>query len=287
MNLPLPLEQHHKIQQIIRSCGQQGHQLASESFQVFEKGKGDYVTNIDRLLDEKLTAAFTTLFPEDGVITEENAASRQALWQGYDRLWLIDPLDGTEDFIQGKSEYAVMVGLLQAEQPRAGWLYVPATDQMYFGGPDWGVFQTVGENPPTSIVLVEPAPPTAQFCPVIIGVKDQRNYGAAIAQFLPAVQFSSVGSFGLKVMEVVCGRAGLYLYCNGRVKLWDTIGPLAIAHAAGLICCDLTGEPLHFSKEALHPETLAHRQTIVIGWPSYVEALRPKIAEAVASVTPQ
>ncbi|MEB3337812.1 MAG: inositol monophosphatase family protein, partial [Leptolyngbyaceae bacterium] len=112
----------------------------------------------------------------------------------------------------------------------------------------------------------------------------QKNYGAAIAQVIPGVTFRSLGSFGLKVIEVMCGRAGLYLYFNGRVKLWDTTGPLALAHAAGLVCCDLAGEPIRFTPDALDLDTLAHKQSIVIGWPSYVEALRPKVAEVLASV---
>uniref|UniRef100_A0ACD5GPR5 Uncharacterized protein n=1 Tax=Desertifilum tharense IPPAS B-1220 TaxID=1781255 RepID=A0ACD5GPR5_9CYAN len=66
-------------------------------------------------------------------------------------------------------------------------------------------------------------------------------------------------------MEVVCGRAGLYVYLNGRVKLWDTVELVAIAKAAGLVCCDLEGNPLSFHPDAIHPDTLAHYQPIIIG----------------------
>ncbi len=133
---------------------------------------------------------------------------------------------------------------------------------------------------------VEPAAPSKEFCPILIGHRDQINFGAVIAQAIPDAQFYSLGSFGLKVMDVVLGKAGLYMYLNGRVKLWDTTGPLALARAAGLVCCDLAGEPIQFTPEAIELETLTHKQAIVIGWTHYVEALRPKIAAAVSQLQP-
>ncbi|WP_254721980.1 inositol monophosphatase family protein [Kovacikia minuta] len=154
----------------------------------------------------------------------------------------------------------------------------------YYGGLNWGLFQANADGLPSAITLSEPAPPTSGFCPIVIGNRDQAKFGEAIAHLIPAVNFYSLGSFGLKVMEVVLGRAGLYLYCNGRVKLWDTTGPLALAKAAGLVCCDLTGRPLSFAPADIDPETLAHKQAIVVGWSRYVELLLPKLEKAVAMV---
>jgi 3'(2'), 5'-bisphosphate nucleotidase len=116
---------------------------------------------------------------------------------------------------------------------------------------------------------------------MMIGDRDRKAYGDAIARLIPGVQFQSIGSFGLKVLEVICGRAGIYVYFNGRVKLWDTVGPIALAQAAGLTCCDLQGNPLKFTPNAINLDTLAHHQPIVIGWASYVERLRSHLHEAV------
>ncbi len=274
-------EQDEKIRYTMRECGQEAYKLAAEPFEVSEKGPNDYVTSIDRYLDQQLSAAFSALFPEDGRITEENTASRAAYQANYQRLWCIDPLDGTEGFIQGKQHYALMVGLLFDGEPVAGWIYAPAFDTMYFGGKDWGLFQTVGTAAPQPIALCKPPAPTALNCKIILGDRDQKNYAGAIAQSIPGVEFYSLGSFGLKVMEIIQGRAGLYLYFNGRVKLWDTVGPVALAKAAGLICCDLQGQPLRWTADAIEPETLAHTQSIAIGWPDYIEPLLGKIQQAV------
>jgi 3'(2'), 5'-bisphosphate nucleotidase len=287
--LNLSTAQLLKIQWLMRDCGDQIKQMVSEQVEVFEKGVNDYVTNVDRAIDQRLTAGFSALFPQDGVITEENARSRQAFHADYQRLWLIDPLDGTDDFIQGKSHYAIMAGLLEAYQPIAGWIYAPDLQQLYYGGSDWGLFQAIGtlhnvspENLDSNpLIPTEPAPPSEQFCPILIGYKDRKRYGDSITQLIPGVQFDSIGSFGLKVMQVIMGRAGLYIYLNRRVKLWDTVGPLALAKAAGLVCCDLEGEPLRFTPDVIDPETLAHQQPIVIGWSSYVEMLRSRLQWAV------
>lgn len=273
--------QDQKIRSNLRQWGQQAHQLAASPFEVSEKGPNDYVTSIDRFLDEHLSAAFCALFPEDGIVTEENAASRAAYRANYHRLWCIDPLDGTEEFIRGKLHYALMVGLLQDSAPVAGWIYAPAFEQMYFGGKDWGLFQTAGDEAPQPLIPIEPPAPTAENCRIVLGDKDQKNYGEAIAQIIPGAEFYSLGSFGLKVLEVMLGRAGLYIYLNGRVKVWDTAGPLALAQAAGLVCCDLQGKPIRWTPDAVEPDTLAHSQAIAIGWPNYIEPLLDKVQQAV------
>lgn len=278
---PIPNHLNQAICQTIRHCGQQISDLAAQPFDVAEKGIEDYVTSVDIALDRQLTSAFTQLFPQDGVITEENERSRRQFGQPYPRLWLIDPLDGTEDFINSRPDYSVMVGLLQHYQPIAGWIYAPSRDQMYFGGVDWGLFSAWGDRPPQPLQVVEPLSPRPGYCPMLIGHRDQSRFGEAILRTIPEAQFSSLGSFGLKVLEVIQGRAGLYVYFNRRVKLWDTVGPISMAQQAGLICCDLEGQPLQFTPNGIQSETLAHQQPILIGWPSYLEALLPQLGQAV------
>jgi 3'(2'), 5'-bisphosphate nucleotidase len=272
-----------KIQTALTEAGAWAKDMARQSFTVQQKGPEDFVTEIDRTLDRQLAEQFQTWFPEDGVITEENAASIQNINEGFSRLWLIDPLDGTEDFIHQRPDYSIMVGLLHNKQPIAGWILRPESGQLFYGGADWGLFTTHGLEPAQPLVPSITPGPTADHCPMLLGDRDQRQYGTAIQTAIPEAQFYTLGSFGLKVLEVIQGRAGLYLYLNGRVKLWDTVGPLALAKCAGLVCCDLEGNPLQFSLDALNPETLAHRQSIVIGWPHYVEALLPRLQTAIAA----
>jgi 3'(2'), 5'-bisphosphate nucleotidase len=274
-----------QIRSLIRSCGQQAKQMAAQGLEVFEKAPADFVTNVDRALDRQLSAGFARFFPDDGVITEENSESRQQFQAGNVRLWCIDPIDGTEDFIRQRPDYAVMVGLLEKEQPVAGWIYAPEPDVMYYGGHDRGLWKTLGSSASEPLAASHPQPPSPNHFRLIVGNKDRENFGAAIAQSIPEVEFVySLGSFGLKVMNVIMGQAGLYLYLNGRVKVWDTVAPLALAKVAGLVCCDLDGNELSYASDKMNLETLAHQQSIVIGWEPYVESLLPKMRSVVASV---
>jgi 3'(2'), 5'-bisphosphate nucleotidase len=269
------------IRTVIRSAGRQAKLLRQQALTVTQKGPGDFVTNVDQTLDRQLAAAFAAQFPEDGIITEENGDSRAQFHAPVPRLWCIDPIDGTGDFIAGRPDYAVMVGVLQKAQPIAGWIYAPEYDVMYYGGDSWGLWQQPGEAAGVPLKPVEPL--IAANSPMILGDRDYQNFGATINKVLPDLKFAfSQGSFGLKVMNVILGQAGLYLYLNGRVKVWDTVGPLALAQAAGLVCCDLAGNPLSYAPNAMNLESLAHEQSIVVGWASYVEKLMPLIRQAIA-----
>lgn len=297
--LPIYPSDLSALHHLLVACGDYASQQSRQSFQVFEKGVDDYVTTVDRLLDQKLLAGMQAIFPADGIITEENQATLKLFRQGqgispdsvdrkpapagHHTLWFIDPIDGTDDFIQGRDHYSVMVGRVVNGRPTAGWIYAPVGRHLVWGGPGWGLFEQTGNGEPAPLMPKEPRFDLDRPWSMVIGDKDERRYGEAIAHQFPQVQFLSLGSFGLKVLAVITGQAGLYIYLNGRVKLWDTTGPLALAQAAGLVCCDLTGRPIGFAEPDVDPHTLIHRQPIVVGWPSYVDQFRPAIAEIFAA----
>ncbi|PZO37334.1 MAG: inositol monophosphatase [Pseudanabaena frigida] len=275
-----------EICQFIREIGQKAIHLRELGFQVTEKGFDDYVTNVDRELDLLLSQRFQEWFPNDVVISEENLRS-QALWRQQSELtkkfWFIDPIDGTDDFIHGREFYSVMVGVLEAFQPVLGWVYAPKSDRLYFGGTAInGLFIVTNGNIPE--VLHPQAPIGSSRDRVIVSKKDDLAYGNAIRAAVPNVEFYSLGSFGLKVMEVVLGRASAYIYLNRRVKLWDTVGPLAIARAAGLVCCDLNGREIGFGYDDINPDNLTHNQMIVIGWQKFIDLYREAISKELNNI---
>ncbi|MEN9214153.1 MAG: inositol monophosphatase family protein [Gloeomargarita sp. DG02_4_bins_56] len=269
------------IRDLLLRCGAQARQMTVAGFEVMEKGPADYVTTVDQALDREFTRHFRRWFPQDGLITEENPDSRRAYVRSSQRLWCIDPIDGTDDFVHGRPYYSLMVGLLEQYQPTAGWVYAPVLERMYWGGAGYGLYQQLPDHSITPLPCKIPEPPSIWYCPLVIGDKDRHRYGAALTQLIPGADFQTLGSFGLKVVEVIRGRALVYMYFNQRVKIWDTVGPLALAQAAGLTCCDLAGNPLRFDPAAVDATTLSHRQRILVGWPEALEKLRPRIQEAV------
>jgi 3'(2'), 5'-bisphosphate nucleotidase len=270
-----------QICRFIREAGQKAIQLRASGFQVDEKGFDDYVTDVDRELDRLLSHQFQTWFPNDIVISEENSRSLE-LWQQKiepsQKFWFIDPIDGTDDFIHDREFYSVMVGVLESFQPVLGWVYAPKSDRLYFGGSAInGLFTATNGNVPAALYAHEPI--EANSDRVIVSKKDDLAYGDAIRAAVPNVEFYTLGSFGLKVMEVVEGRASAYIYLNRRVKLWDTVGPLAIAKAAGLVCCDLEGREIGFGYDDINSANLTHNQLIVIGWSQFIDRYLEAIAK--------
>ncbi|NEQ28214.1 MAG: inositol monophosphatase family protein, partial [Microcoleus sp. SIO2G3] len=83
-------DQLQQIRHLVWSCGQQAQQLAAQQFQVYEKGEQDYVTSVDQTLDRLLAEGFRSLFPADGIITEENPSSWPKFTESSNTLWLID-----------------------------------------------------------------------------------------------------------------------------------------------------------------------------------------------------
>ncbi|MBE9076839.1 hypothetical protein IQ241_05940 [Romeria aff. gracilis LEGE 07310] len=103
----LSVDQNEQICRLIIEAGQQALQLGKAAFDIYEKGQKDFVTSVDRALDRKLSSGLATLFPTDGIVTEENVRSRQAFQVKHRRLWLIDPIDGTDNFIRRGGSYKV------------------------------------------------------------------------------------------------------------------------------------------------------------------------------------
>ncbi len=266
------------IGKIVQECGYQAQKMAILGLEVSQKGPNDFVTDVDRALDRRLGEAFAQLFPQDGVITEENPDSRSRYSQNpTGRLWCIDPIDGTRDFIQTQRDYAVMVGLLENGVATAGWICDPAADVMFFGGPNWGLFRQQGDR----IQDCFSQPPTLLHR-VCIGAMDRQNYAEQLQRLIPEIDlWERPGSFGLKIMDVVLGKAGLLVYFNHRVKLWDTVAPIALAQQAGLACCDLKGEPIRYSPDAIDPVSLSHRQPIIIGWKHAIDIMLPRLARMI------
>jgi 3'(2'), 5'-bisphosphate nucleotidase len=266
-------DNYAQVGQILRAAGQKALTLRAEGFQVAEKGVNDYVTNVDQELDQWLTQQIKQLFPDHKIISEENSRSFQGWGTRQGSYWLIDPIDGTEDFIQNLGTYAVMAGLLENGCAKLGFIYAPERDLLYWGGALAGGFYVNDVPQPL-------APVELTDCQVILSKKDQRNYGAAIMQAVPHAKFYSLGSFGLKVLEVVMGKANAYIYLNRRVKLWDTVAPLAIAKARNFVCTDLRGQEISFSPQAVQPETLTHHQEVFVASRQFNDRYREKIYHA-------
>jgi 3'(2'), 5'-bisphosphate nucleotidase len=181
----------------------------------------------DRRAHEFLTAALHRLRPADAVLSAEGHADPARL--SSDRVWIIDPLDGTREYGEpGRSDWAVHVALSVGGVVAAGAVALP------------GLGPTLSSEHP-------PVPRSRHRGPLRMLVCRTRapDYAADVAGPLGA-ELLSMGSAGAKAMAVARGEADVYLH-DGRQYEWDSAAPVAVALAAGLHASRLDGSPLRYN----------------------------------------
>ena len=175
--------------------------------------------------------------PDDAVLSEESADSAARL--SADRVWIIDPLDGTREYgMEGRTDWAVHVALWQR-----------GTD----GAAGSGITAAAVAQPALDHVYVSDAArpgPSATNRPVFL-VSDSRppGFAPAVAEALDA-SLQPMGSAGAKAMAVLRGDADAYLHAGGQWE-WDSAAPVGVAGAAGLHASRIDGSPLVYNSE--HP----------------------------------
>jgi 3'(2'), 5'-bisphosphate nucleotidase len=182
----------------------------------------------DAAAQEVLAAALATRRPDDAVLSEEAADDPARL--AASRVWLVDPLDGTREFSEGRSDWAVHVALWQDGALVAGAVALPGLG-------------TVLSSVPAPVV-----PPRRPGAPLRMAVSRSRPPAIAtdVAAALGA-ELVAMGSAGFKVAAVVRGEADLYVHGGGQYE-WDSAAPVAVALAAGLHASRLDGSPLRYNQ---------------------------------------
>jgi 3'(2'), 5'-bisphosphate nucleotidase len=167
--------------------------------------------------------------PDDAILSEEGLDSRARL--SAERVWIIDPLDGTNEFGEpGRSDWAVHVALVTDGRPIAAAVSLPAIRR---------VFAT---DPPPA-----PPPPLDGRRPRVVMSRSRAPHASvAIAQQLGA-ELVRLGSAGAKTMAVVTGEADIYAHAGGMYE-WDSCAPTAVAAAAGLHVSRIDGSPLRYNR---------------------------------------
>jgi len=229
----------------------------------------DLVTDADLALSRILLKELGARFPSDFLISEEDVP--EELSKKARRIWYIDPIDGTDNYVSGDGQYAVMIGLLVDGEAHFGCVHSPANKVTYYGGEKYGSWErtTGGEAREFKPHFEHDMQPPVRL---IMGFRDRKQN--PWVQDLPGVRIVSAGSVGLKVAKVINDEADLFVHLCGKLKYWDTVGPIAIALGAGLEAGTLKDDTVTFP-----PHDVRHPDSIVIGRPGTIAWARKVIAQ--------
>jgi 3'(2'), 5'-bisphosphate nucleotidase len=195
----------------------------------------------DQTANQFLVHALREQRPEDGLLSEEMKCDGSRLAQS--RVWIVDPVDGTREYGEGRHDWAVHVGLAIDGVATVGAVALP------------GLGVTLTTDP-------APVLPPAQSPPrMLVSRSRPAREAVAVAQALGG-ELVAMGSAGAKAMAVVRGEAEIYLHTGGQYE-WDSCAPVAVARAAGLHVSRIDGSPLVYNAEDVYlPDLLICREEI-------------------------
>lgn len=185
------------------------------------------VTQADLAAHQIIVSQLKALTPTIPILSEEAADISWQQRQTWSRYWLIDPLDGTKEFIAGNGEFTVNIALIEAGEPVLGVVYAPALAQCYYAMTGYGAWRQ-GED---SLVQLPLAVTSAQVIRVVGSRSHMTDEVTAYLQHLPEYQMCAVGS-SLKFCQLAEGNAEIYPRL-GLTSEWDTAAAHAVLECAG------------------------------------------------------
>ncbi len=220
------------------------------------------VTEADRAAEKIILQGLRAEFPGIPCVAEEECSEGSTSPDLGEAFFLVDPLDGTREFVKRGSDFTVNIALVRGGVPTIGVVYAPAMGTLYAGRPGKAEAADVGEN--FAIAARRPIAIRAEGDPPLIVASRSHRTGETndfIARF-PGAETVSVGS-SLKFCLLASGKADLYPRF-GRTMEWDTAAGDAVLRAAGGMTCTLDGAPLAYGKRD-QPEDFGLRQSMVRG----------------------
>lgn len=222
-----------------------------------EKADGSPVTQADKQAEEHITQALLELFPEIPVVGEETTDGHGVDLSGHEHFWLVDPLDGTREFVKGGPEYTVNIALIYKNLPIMGVVYAPAKGELYAAHEAVGAVRWLEETDNQKEIRVRKVPHGGHT----VFISKHRDYGTKLDSFLNDYKVEKIikKSSSLKICTIAAGKGDLYPGF-GQTCEWDTAAAHAVLKAAGGDIQDFNGKTLtygHQERQFINPDFLA------------------------------
>ncbi|MBN1104211.1 MAG: 3'(2'),5'-bisphosphate nucleotidase CysQ [Deltaproteobacteria bacterium] len=239
-----------QVEGIVREAGKILRDYHDRPDEIDWKGKDDPVTAADRALNAFLVAAIHEVFPDDGILAEESRDDRARL--SCPRVWCVDPLDGTKEFIARNGEFCIMVGLAVKGAATLGVVYQPVLDILYSGIRSEGAKRASGgvEHPLRVSTTEE-----AERLNLLVSRSHRSLVLDRVKTVLGVARERASGSVGIKCGLIAGGEGDLYIHPGPGTKEWDTCAPEAILAGAGGRMTDCWGRPLSYNRPDVNRRT--------------------------------
>lgn len=212
------------------------------SSEVRYKSDRSPVTEADRSANQHIVTRVKAMFPDDGVLSEESKDDLIRLER--ERVWIIDPLDGTKEFIARNGEFSIMIGLAVRGQPTMGVVMQPERGLIYAGAVGMGAWLIEADE---RIPLSVSAADKTNRMTLVSSRSHRQQITDKIRSTLRITSERVSGSVGLKVGLIARQLADLYAHPSPGCKEWDLCAPHALINAAGGRMTDCWGNPLTYN----------------------------------------
>lgn len=251
---PAAARELDELVRIARAASDIVMEVYATPFEVEMKTPGDPVTVADKRANELLCKEIAASFPGEAIVAEEDAprtAEEMRSLVARERVFFVDPLDGTREFAARRAEFSVMIGAAVRGRATLGVLVLPTTGEVLLGdasAPGTALIEAKdGARSPLRVTdLADPSKARLMVSrsrrPRLVGPLAERLH---IPQVIPC------GSVGVKVARVAMADADLYVHGGGGIKSWDLCGPEAVLVAAGGRVTTLGGEPIDYAGEGV------------------------------------
>lgn len=234
-----------EVKEVVLRAGEEVMKIYRTDFKVEEKDDNSPVTEADLVADKMILDGLKKYgWP---ILSEESKDDLSRM--DSDRVWIVDSLDGTSDFVQKTDEFSIMVALAGKGRPILGFVYVPPLKKMYYASQGQGSFLQMGDKASRQIKVTDQAHITKAT--LVVSRNHLKDEDKALAGKMGITNLKRSGSNGVKMGLIAEGQADIFFNSTGYMSQWDLCAPEIILIEAGGETSDTRGETIIYNKEEL------------------------------------
>lgn len=206
------------------------------------------VTKADKAADKKIREILSEAFPLYGILTEESVDDKKRLTKDY--VWIVDPIDGTKEFVAHEDEFSVNIGLSYKHKPVLGVILIPVTGEIFYGVTGLGSFYL--KNKDAEPVKIHVNSKTSDLTTLVSRFHSNETEQAMIKKHSDVIKHQKVLGATLKGCFIAKGDYEMSYRFSNNTKEWDTCAMQAIVEQAGGFILKFDGTPICYNREDVY-----------------------------------